>query len=193
MARAVCIAFSNHRAQEKQPAHWHGVKHYWLCTRCCGNYTIEYQKDVGVLLMERLDTMAGDRPCYFVLQAEIVAKPPLPRRVARSRSRQAHRKSNCPPLVQRHRNAGKSERREEGFAPMNETIGTMAGAIWQVLESKGEITLAKLKQELNAKSPLFDWAVGWLAREDKIVLTIEKRTLRIRLKGWARKAFTPHS
>jgi hypothetical protein len=67
---------------------------------------------------------------------------------------------------------------------MMEEIGTMAGAIWQVLEAKGEITLAKLKQELSAKSPLFDWAVGWLAREDKIVLTFEKRTLRVRLKGW---------
>jgi len=74
--------------QENQPSHSHGVKHYWLCTRCCGNYTIEYQKGAGVLLMERLDSMAGDRPCYFVLQSEIIAKPPLPRRVARSRSRQ---------------------------------------------------------------------------------------------------------
>ncbi len=67
---------------------------------------------------------------------------------------------------------------------MMEEIGTMAGAIWQVLEAKGEITLSKLKQELSAKSPLFDWAVGWLAREDKIVIALEKRTLRVRLKGW---------
>ena len=65
---------------------------------------------------------------------------------------------------------------------MMEEIGTMAGAIWQVLEAKGEITLARLKQELSAKSPLFDWAVGWLAREDKIVLAFEKRAVRIRLK-----------
>lgn len=67
---------------------------------------------------------------------------------------------------------------------MMEEIGTMAGAIWQVLEAQGEITLAKLKGELSAKSPVFDWAVGWLAREDKIVLILEKRTQRIRLKGW---------
>ena len=67
---------------------------------------------------------------------------------------------------------------------MSEKIGTMAGAIWQALEANGEMTLAKLKKEMNAGSPLFDWAIGWLAREDKIVLTTEKRAVRICLKGW---------
>ena len=57
---------------------------------------------------------------------------------------------------------------------MSEEIGTMAGAIWQTLEVNGEMTLAKLKKELKARSPLFDWAIGWLAREDKIMLTVEK-------------------
>ena len=67
---------------------------------------------------------------------------------------------------------------------MSEEIGTMAGAIWQTLEANGEMTLTKLKKELKAKSPLFDWAIGWLAREDKIILTAEKRTIRVSLKGW---------
>jgi hypothetical protein len=78
--------------QEQQPSHWHAVKHYWLCTRCCESYTIEYQKGVGVFLMERLEALAGAKPSYFVLQAEIVPKPVLPRRVVRSRAR--HRKQN---------------------------------------------------------------------------------------------------
>ena len=67
---------------------------------------------------------------------------------------------------------------------MTEEIGMMAGAIWQALETNGQITLAKLKKDLNAASPLFDWAIGWLAREDKIMLTIEKRSTRVCLKGW---------
>jgi hypothetical protein len=46
------------------------------------------------------------------------------------------------------------------------------------------MTLPKLKKELKAGSPLFDWAIGWLAREDKIMLTIEKRSIRVSLKGW---------
>jgi winged helix-turn-helix protein DUF2582 len=67
---------------------------------------------------------------------------------------------------------------------MNEEIGTMAGAIWRTLEASGEVTLAKLKKDLKAASPLFDWGIGWLAREDKIILSAEKRTIRVRLKGW---------
>ncbi len=67
---------------------------------------------------------------------------------------------------------------------MNEEIGTMAGAIWRALDVNGETTLAKLKKELKATSPVFDWAIGWLAREDKIELTMENRTARVCLKGW---------
>jgi hypothetical protein len=67
---------------------------------------------------------------------------------------------------------------------MSEEIGTMAGAIWHALEANGEMTLNNLKNELKAKSPLFDWAIGWLAREDKIMLTVEKRSIRVCLKGW---------
>ena len=67
---------------------------------------------------------------------------------------------------------------------MTEEIGTMAGVIWQALAANGEMTTAKLKKELNAGSPMFDWAIGWLAREDKIMLTTEKKTTRVCLKGW---------
>ncbi len=42
--------------------------------------------------MERLETLAGARPCYYVLQAELAPKPALPRRLSRSRARQ--RKQN---------------------------------------------------------------------------------------------------
>jgi hypothetical protein len=66
---------------------------------------------------------------------------------------------------------------------VSEQIGTVAGAIWHTLEANGEMSLAKLKKELKAGTPLFDWAVGWLAREDKIMLTTEKRITRVCLKG----------
>ena len=64
---------------------------------------------------------------------------------------------------------------------MHEQIGTTAGAIWQVLNTQGELSLAQLKKAVKAEPPLFDWAIGWLAREDKIVITQERRSLRIRL------------
>lgn len=65
---------------------------------------------------------------------------------------------------------------------MQEQIGITAGAIWQALNTKGELSLAQLRKEANGKTSIFDWAIGWLAREDKIIITQEKRTCRIRLK-----------
>jgi hypothetical protein len=66
---------------------------------------------------------------------------------------------------------------------MIEEIGAVAGAIWHALDVNGEMTLPKLKKEMNAEGPLFDWAIGWLAREDKIELTRDKRSIRVCLKG----------
>jgi len=53
---------------------------------------------------------------------------------------------------------------------MHEEIGTTAGAIWRTLNNNGELSLPSLKQQGGAKPPFFDWALGWLAREDKIVI-----------------------
>jgi Winged helix-turn-helix domain (DUF2582) len=71
---------------------------------------------------------------------------------------------------------------------MNEEIGKVAGSVWHILEAKGEMTLTKLKKEVGATGPVVDWAIGWLAREDKIDVTLEKRTARVCLKGWHSQA-----
>jgi hypothetical protein len=65
---------------------------------------------------------------------------------------------------------------------MQEQTGLIAGAIWETLNTRGELTLAKLKEAVKAPAPVFDWAIGWLAREDKIVITRKQRSYRIRLK-----------
>jgi hypothetical protein len=70
---------------------------------------------------------------------------------------------------------------------MEQKIGTTAGAIWQAL-NKGELTLPKLRKQVDGKGPVFDWAIGWLAREDKIEITPEKRSFRVRLKEMHGKA-----
>jgi len=64
---------------------------------------------------------------------------------------------------------------------MQEEIGSTAGMIWRTLEAKGDLSLAQLKKEVNGKTPIFEWAIGWLAREDKVVITQEKRSFYIRL------------
>ena len=65
---------------------------------------------------------------------------------------------------------------------MQDEIGTTAGSIWHVLNREGEMSLSNLKEEVKGKGPYFDWAIGWLAREDKIVISRDKRTFRVRLK-----------
>ena len=65
---------------------------------------------------------------------------------------------------------------------MNEEIGIAAGRIWEALNSKGELTPAQLQKAAEVEEPLLSWAVGWLAREDKIDITRGKGGPRLRLK-----------
>jgi Winged helix-turn-helix domain (DUF2582) len=65
---------------------------------------------------------------------------------------------------------------------MQNQIGSTAGEIWRALNGKRELSLAQLKEMVKGKSPLFDWAIGWLAREDKIAITPGKRGFRVQLK-----------
>jgi hypothetical protein len=43
---------------------------------------------------------------------------------------------------------------------MQEEIGTAAGSIWQALNTRGEFSLAQLKKEVKAKTPLFIKSIG---------------------------------
>lgn len=65
---------------------------------------------------------------------------------------------------------------------MEEEIGKTAGAIWEALNTKGELSLSELKRAVKGKEPTLDGAIGWLARENQIVITPEKRSFRIQLK-----------
>ncbi len=64
---------------------------------------------------------------------------------------------------------------------MNEEIGNAAGRVWQSLQGK-ELSVAEVKKATGLKSPLLDWAIGWLAREEKLDIIRDKRTIRFRLK-----------
>ncbi len=75
-----------------------------------------------------------------------------------------------------------SSDREAPALIASEDIGQMAGTIWHALNTRGIRSLAQLKKEVNAKGRLFDWAIGWLACEDKIIITPKKSSLTIRLK-----------
>ena len=49
-----------------------------------------------------------------------------------------------------------------------ESIGSIAGLVWEYLDQKGPVTLSKLAREINAPRDLVMQGVGWLAREEKI-------------------------
>jgi hypothetical protein len=63
-----------------------------------------------------------------------------------------------------------------------EQVGDAAGQIWRLLDQGGPQTLAQLKKKLNGGSELLDFAVGWLAREDKLEILKDKKSILLRLK-----------
>ncbi len=65
---------------------------------------------------------------------------------------------------------------------MEREIGGAAGAIWQFLDQHGEKTLNRLKQGTKLSNQMLLMALGWLAREGKLTLVRQGRTLRIGLR-----------
>jgi len=61
-------------------------------------------------------------------------------------------------------------------------VGEAAGEVWRLLESSGPLTVAQVKKKLNRPSELLNFAVGWLAREDKLEIIYEKKNYRLQVK-----------
>ncbi len=54
--------------------------------------------------------------------------------------------------------------------------------MWHLLHDKGPLTLARVVKELRLPRDLVMQAIGWLAREDKLVVNGESRVPRVGLK-----------
>jgi hypothetical protein len=65
---------------------------------------------------------------------------------------------------------------------MEAEIGDAAGAIWQYLDEHGVTTLSKFRQGTKLPDQLLLLGVGWLAREGKLRLVREGRTVRVDLR-----------
>ncbi len=63
----------------------------------------------------------------------------------------------------------------------NQSIGETAGVVWQYLKEHGRTTLTTLQRGIGAPSEAVLMAVGWLAREGKVELQQEKRSVYIKL------------
>ena len=52
---------------------------------------------------------------------------------------------------------------------MKEKIGETAGKIWNILREHEEVAISQLPAMMKEKTLIVHQALGWLAREDKIV------------------------
>ncbi len=66
---------------------------------------------------------------------------------------------------------------------MNEMIGNAAGAIWNALSENGAMNAKDLKKVAKIKTDKELYlAMGWLSREDKLVVVEEGKDLTLSLK-----------
>ncbi len=61
-------------------------------------------------------------------------------------------------------------------------IGEAAGKVWHYLCENGSVALTKLARDVDLPRDLVMQAIGWLAREDKIVIDEEARRKTIGLR-----------
>ena len=66
---------------------------------------------------------------------------------------------------------------------MIETVGTFAGAVWTALNENGAQNAKDLKKAAKLKTDKDLYlALGWLLREDKLVITEDDKVLTVALK-----------
>lgn len=61
-------------------------------------------------------------------------------------------------------------------------IGETAGEIWHLLLQQGRMSLPKLVKEIGAPRDLVMQAIGWLAREEKVLIEETSRSRIIMLR-----------
>ena len=66
---------------------------------------------------------------------------------------------------------------------MTATVGTLAGAVWTALNENGALNTKDLKKATKIKTDkdLF-LALGWLLREDKVVVAESDKVMTVALK-----------
>lgn len=67
------------------------------------------------------------------------------------------------------------------FTDCVQQVGEVAGIVWHCLRDQGPMSNAKLAKEVDAPRDLVMQAVGWLAREGKIVIVEGSRGRKIEL------------
>jgi hypothetical protein len=61
-------------------------------------------------------------------------------------------------------------------------IGIIAGDVWHYLSENGESSPIKIKSAVGISNSILYLALGWLSREDKIVIEQNENSYKIALK-----------
>jgi hypothetical protein len=65
---------------------------------------------------------------------------------------------------------------------MFHTIGEAAGEIWRLLRAEEQLSVSAIVHKTKHARAMVYMAIGWLAREDKLVFTPTKRGMFVSLK-----------
>ena len=66
-------------------------------------------------------------------------------------------------------------------ANIQQEIINAAGMIYNYLSDKGEVSISKLKKDLNLYENFAEMGLGWLSREDKISYTQKPKSVTVKL------------
>ena len=64
---------------------------------------------------------------------------------------------------------------------IHEQIIESAGQIYNYLNSKGEVSISKMKKDLSLSENFAEMGLGWLSREDKISYTQKPKSITVKL------------
>ncbi len=65
---------------------------------------------------------------------------------------------------------------------MQQEIINAAGQIYNYLAEKGEVSMSKMKKDLDLSGNFAEMGLGWLSREDKILYNQKARSISISLR-----------
>lgn len=65
---------------------------------------------------------------------------------------------------------------------MSDLIGSAAGTVWKYLNLEGETSVSKLGKATSLDTKTLQRAIGWLAKEGKLTITLKGRTEMVALK-----------
>ena len=72
---------------------------------------------------------------------------------------------------------------------IHEQIIESAGQIYNYLNSKGEVSISKMKKDLSLSENFAEMGLGWLSREDKLEYTQKAKSVTVRLRQFFAKKY----